>query len=141
MFLDASVMVAILVKEPGHEHILARLEAHGGKLYTSPMARYETVVSIARAIAAGRGSAAPSAELLAEVEATVDGFLEALSATEVAISGAIGRAALEAASRYGEASGHPAGLGMGECFAYACAKAYRLTLVYKGDGFARTDLR
>lgn len=29
---------------------------------------------------------------------------------------------------------------MGDCFAYACAKALQLPLLYKGDDFRRTDL-
>ncbi|MBR0924530.1 type II toxin-antitoxin system VapC family toxin, partial [Bradyrhizobium diazoefficiens] len=36
---------------------------------------------------------------------------------------------------------HPAQLNFGDCFAYACAKAYRIPLLYKGNDFAQTDLR
>ncbi len=35
---------------------------------------------------------------------------------------------------------HPAALNMGDCFAYACAKALAVPLLYKGDDFAQTDL-
>jgi ribonuclease VapC len=35
---------------------------------------------------------------------------------------------------------HPAALNMGDCFAYACAKANRATLLFKGDDFTKTDI-
>jgi ribonuclease VapC len=51
----------------------------------------------------------------------------------------IGHAALQAFARYGRGR-HPAQLNMGDCFAYACARARNVQLLYKGDDFARTDL-
>jgi ribonuclease VapC len=36
---------------------------------------------------------------------------------------------------------HPARLNLGDCFAYALAKALDAPLLYKGDDFARTDVR
>ena len=36
---------------------------------------------------------------------------------------------------------HPAALNMGDCFAYACAKANRAALLFKGDDFGKTDIR
>lgn len=140
MFLDASVIVAILKGEEGSDQILARIEDYQGRVFTSPTARFETVVSIAVALAKGKGQDHPTPELFADVERIVDQFLERVKATEVAISGAVGKLAIEAAATYGKMSGHPAKLNFGDCFAYACAKAYRLRLVYKGDDFAKTDL-
>lgn len=35
---------------------------------------------------------------------------------------------------------HPAGLNLGDCFAYALAKARRCPLLFVGDDFARTDV-
>jgi ribonuclease VapC len=48
--------------------------------------------------------------------------------------------ALGAFERFGR-SRHPADLNFGDCFAYACARAYRAPLLYKGNDFAQTDLR
>lgn len=140
MFLDASVIVAILRREPGFEQILARIEAHGGKIYTSALARFESVVSLARAIAQGEGGTRPTPELIETVKGIVDRFLAELGAADAAISGGIGTAAIDAAARYGKIVGHPADLNFGDCFAYACARSYRLALVYKGDDFVHTDL-
>ena len=36
---------------------------------------------------------------------------------------------------------HRAGLNYGDCFSYARAKASGETLLFKGDDFARTDIR
>jgi ribonuclease VapC len=52
----------------------------------------------------------------------------------------IGHLAIDAFDRYGKGRGHPAQLNMGDCFAYACAKAHGLRLLYKGADFSRTDL-
>ena len=41
---------------------------------------------------------------------------------------------------YGKAR-HPACLNLGDCFAYALAKTLDAPLLYKGDGFAQTDIR
>lgn len=42
--------------------------------------------------------------------------------------------------RYGRGSKHPAGLNMGDCFAYALAKTRNLPLLFKGDDFIHTDI-
>ena len=35
---------------------------------------------------------------------------------------------------------HPAALNMGDCYAYACAKANRAALLFKGEDFTKTDI-
>lgn len=50
------------------------------------------------------------------------------------------RAAGAAYLRYGRGSRHPAGLNMGDCFAYALAKTRNLPLLFKGDDFIHTDI-
>ena len=47
--------------------------------------------------------------------------------------------AFEAYGRYGKGR-HPARLNMGDCAAYALAKARGWPLLYKGDDFAETDI-
>ena len=42
---------------------------------------------------------------------------------------------------YGRGTGHPARLNLGDCFAYALAKATGEPLLFKGDDFNRTDIR
>lgn len=47
--------------------------------------------------------------------------------------------AREAYRRYGRGN-HPARLNFGDCFAYALAKISSEPVLFKGDGFAKTDL-
>lgn len=47
--------------------------------------------------------------------------------------------ALEAHARFGKGR-HPAALNMGDCFAYALAKAHGAALLFKGDDFVKTDI-
>ena len=42
---------------------------------------------------------------------------------------------------FGKGSGHPASLNFGDIFSDALAKVRDLPLLYKGDDFARTDIR
>ena len=44
-------------------------------------------------------------------------------------------------TRFGKGQGHPAQLNFGDCMSYALAKSLDAPLLYKGDDFARTDIR
>ena len=70
----------------------------------------------------------------------VDELLTELEAHEVHITSGMGREAVKALSIYGKVVGHPAQLNMGDALAYACAKAYHIPLLYKGEDFRKTDL-
>src|SRR5438128_5961402 len=50
------------------------------------------------------------------------------------------RIAREAYRDFGRASGHPAGLNLGDCFAYALARAFNEPLLFKGGDFIHTDV-
>jgi ribonuclease VapC len=52
----------------------------------------------------------------------------------------LAQSALEAHLAYGKGL-HPARLNLGDCFAYALAKQLDAPLLYKGDDFAKTDIR
>jgi len=56
------------------------------------------------------------------------------------VSGAQARVARQAYNDFGKGSGHPAKLNLGDCFAYALAKAKREPLLFKGDDFSHTDI-
>lgn len=140
MFVDASAIVAILKGEPEAGGFLAALDAAKGKVYCSPIARYEATVSMAMAMVRQRGDAHLTPNDLSEAESLVEDLLKEAGAREIHISESLGRDARAAAARYGKLAGHPARLNMGDCFAYACAKGYRLPLLYKGDDFKETDI-
>lgn len=137
MFVDASAVVAILSREPGYEEIEKRLAGIDGVLYISPLVRFEASAALARMKS---GSVRPTPDLLRQAIQAVDAFITDLDVEEVSITPAIGNAALEASAAYGKVVGHAADLNFGDCFAYACAKVLNVTLLYKGNDFAKTDL-
>jgi ribonuclease VapC len=136
MFIDASAIVAILGREPGSEELEKRLAESDGRFVVSPLVKFEAAVALARQ----KAGAKPTPELLRQSRDAVDAFVQDIAAEVMAISPEIGDGALEASARYGKAIGHPADLNFGDCFAYACAKAIKAPLLYKGHDFARTDL-
>ena len=141
MFVDASAIVAVIDREAGWPEIAKRLSDVQGACFVSPLMRFEAATAVARAAATAGGAVArPTPEILAAARELVDDLVAEIGAREIDISGAIGDAALDAATTYGKAVGHPADLDFGDCFAYACAKACGVGLLYKGDDFARTDL-
>jgi ribonuclease VapC len=137
MFVDASAIVAVLSREPGWEDILVRIDANEEQRYISPLVRFETVQALARKRAS---SARPTAETITEATAIFDAFVARLRIDEVTVSTQIGGLALRTSGRFGKVVGHPAALNFGDCFAYACAKSLGVSLVYKGNDFALTDL-
>lgn len=138
MFVDASILVAIINREAGWEVLSERL-ADGQHLIFSSLVRFEAVLGVARA-AAEKAKRRATAETMKEARISVEDLLAAMNAEEISLSSEIGSLAIEASMRYGKAVGHPADLNMGDCFAYACAKSLGVPLLYKGDDFARTDL-
>lgn len=141
MFIDASAIVAVLGREPGHEEIEKRLAAADGRVFVSPLVVFEAAVALARQKATGSSAGGrPSPELVRQARSAVEAFVEDVEAEEVAISPDIGRRAIEAGAMYGKAVGHAADLNFGDCFAYGCAKALGVPLLYKGNDFAHTDL-
>jgi ribonuclease VapC len=128
MFVDASALLAILLDEPDRPLFEEIIEST--RCYTSPLALFETVSSLMSKKSLPRNVAEDQVRALFEL-----GRLEMIPITEE-----IGHLAIDTFDRYGKGRGHPAQLNMGDCFAYACAKAHGLRLLYKGDDFSRTDL-
>ena len=138
-YLDASVIVAILGREDDAEVLLNKLEAAQTPFLISPPSLFEAVMSLAAKKARDTGRELDSF-LIDQAQSSVSLFVANIKAHEVEISPAIGRAAIEAAKRYGRAVGSPAKLNFGDCFAYACAKEHGAALLYKGNDFVKTDM-
>lgn len=128
MFVDASAIIAIIGDEDDALSLAARL-GQASKVFVSPMVIYEAVAGLARK----RACPIEDAEDLVEL------FAEETQAQIIPISAAIGRTAIRAFNDYGKGR-HKADLNMGDCFAYACAKAYRVPLLFKGNDFVHTDI-
>ncbi|MCZ4354153.1 type II toxin-antitoxin system VapC family toxin [Roseovarius aestuarii] len=138
MFIDASAIFAVLNREAGYEDLARRIDDVADQLYTSPLSRFEASVSLARQ-RSGKDKK-PSPELVQECAALVSAFVKEVKAKDIHITSSIGDGAIRAAAEYGKTVGHAADLNFGDCFTYACAKAYRLKLIYKGNDFSETDL-
>ena len=128
-FVDASVAVAMLGVEDGWEKLAERLDRDSQRIW-SPIARWETIVGL-------RSRLKTTVEI---ARAQVEEFALMHTIRSIAIGEREAEIALDAHQFYGKGSGHPAHLNMGDCFAYACAKAHNARLLYKGDDFAKTDL-
>ena len=129
MFIDASALAAILLEEEDGAALSGLLEGASVRL-TSAVAVYETVMAVNRVQGGG----------IARALSMVRAFLERARVAVIAIEDEAATGALDAQSRFGKGTGHPARLNMGDCFAYAMAKQHRMPLLYKGDDFAHTDL-
>lgn len=141
LFIDASVIVAILAQEEDADALLDRLEADGGPYYISSIVRMEATLALTRRMAEADGRDMPaSAQMMLKARSLVEQFALDLDCKEAMISGDIGSKALDAAMQFGKIMHHPARLNMGDCYSYACAKAYRTKIAYKGDDFTHTDL-
>lgn len=138
LLIDASIIIAILAPEEDREHLLDRLQQHGGPYYVSPVVRMEATLVLARRLA-GRNKPTTHA-MFDQARSHVAQFIADLECKEAMISGDVGDKALDAAYTYGGIVNHAADLNMGDCFAYACARAYRLKIAYKGNDFTHTDL-
>jgi ribonuclease VapC len=130
MFVDASVVAAILLDEPDGKRFAAVMEAAPGAMITSSIAIFEAALAVNRTEAKG-------IERAAEV---VRSLLRRSGIAVAGIDEQTGEMAIAAHARYGKGSGHPARLNLGDCFAYAMAKQHGLPLLYKGDDFSLTDL-
>ena len=128
MFVDASAIIAIMAGEPEQPALRDKLNA-ANPVLVSPVTVYEATLGFARIL---QGNLAISAT-------GVQNFITATKARVVPIDDAIGALALDAFRQYGRGR-HRAGLNMGDCFAYACAKFHRVPLLFKGDDFGHTDI-
>jgi len=127
--IDASAIVAILNAEPEASALAAAIGDVKAP-FTSPIAIYEATVALMR----------ENHWTGEEAGAVVREFMDAASIKVVMISESMATSAVRAFEQFGKGR-HPAQLNMGDCFAYAAARSYRAALLFKGNDFARTDLK
>ncbi len=141
MFLDASIIVAVLAREIDADSIAQILGSATGSFYTSAFVRYEATLGLAQAKTRLSSKAIkPNAEMLNLARRSVNTLLDDIKAQDIEIDYNIGQMAIDAAARFGKAVGHKADLNFGDCFAYACAKSSHLRLLFKGNDFVHTDV-
>lgn len=128
MFVDTSVVIAILSEEDDADHWSERLEQNANKI-TSPLVVLEAAMRLSTKLAN---------EPLA-TEAFIEAFLEQAEIEIVPIEASDAKLAIKAFSDYGKGCS-PARLNLADCLSYACAKSRKIPLLYKGRDFSLTDL-
>ncbi|PZO79721.1 MAG: VapC toxin family PIN domain ribonuclease [Mesorhizobium amorphae] len=126
MIVDASAILAVLFDEPEGETIGDILTEQKGHLAISPFDYLEAAVRVDRFESPRR-----SAEF--------DNMVALLGIEIVKTTDQQAFLAREAYQRFGKGN-HPARLNLGDCFAYALAKARAEPLLFKGDDFRQTDV-
>jgi ribonuclease VapC len=123
--VDASALLAIALEEPDNRLYAAAL-GNSDSAHISPANFLQTsIILIRRGFAANREM---FETWLVESGVTVR--------DDLALAGD----ALAAYLRFGKGF-HPARLNLADCFAYALARQLDAPLLYKGDDFAKTDIR
>ena len=128
IFVDASAMISMMTGESDADGLADRLGAERQRL-CSAISVWETIAGLCRT----HTFSVPSAR------AVVQSFIESNDLRCVGIGEREFELAAQAYAEFGKGR-HRAALNMGDCFAYACAKANRARLLFKGDDFSKTDI-
>jgi ribonuclease VapC len=126
VIVDASALLAILFEEPDGERLENILIESPGGASISPVNFLEAAVRVDQ-----MGSQAKSEKF--------DELLKTLSVEIAKVTPEQTHLAREAYQKFGKGN-HPAKLNLGDCFAYALAKARREPLLFKGDDFRQIDI-
>jgi ribonuclease VapC len=126
MILDTSALIAILRDEPEAKICALAIEkAANRRLSAANFVETALVIDGSRDPVASRRFD----DLVKEAQIIIEPVTEVQA-----------RIAREAYRDFGRASGHPAKLNFGDCFAYALARATSEPLLFKGDDFIHTDI-
>ena len=126
MIVDSSALLAILLQETDARHYAAAIS-------NAPTCRMSVAnVLEASVVAESRGGEAAGRALDRQLERA---RVELVPVTTQQLA-----AARRAWRRFGRGN-HPAALNFGDCFAYALAETTGEELLYKGEDFAKTDVK
>ncbi len=125
MVLDSSAIVGILLREPGHQRLIDRIDAAAVVVVGVP-----TLLETAMVLTTRLGQ---------DARPTVFAFLRRLEAEVVPFNEEHLDAAATAFIRFGRGR-HAAGLNFGDCMSYAVASVAGMPLLFTGEDFIRTDI-
>lgn len=124
--VDTSALVAILAGEPEAKAFTRMLVAHTERMIGAPT-YFELLM-----VACGQRRLA--------TEPDVARLMDLLAIQVVSWNPDLADIAQKAFRSFGKGR-HPARLNFGDCMSYALARSLDAPLLYKGDDFARTDIR
>ena len=125
MVLDSSAMVAIHLKEPGHDRLIDAIDRAEVVVIGAP-----TLLETAMVLTTRLGQ---------DARPLLSAFLRRLEAEVIAFNEEHLDAATTAFLRFGRGR-HPAALNFGDCMSYAVASVAGLPLLFTGGDFAQTDI-
>ena len=125
MVLDSSAIVAIHLRESGHERLMDRIDAAEVVVVGVPTLLESVMVLTAR--------------LGHDARPMIFAFLRRLEAEVVPFNQEHLDAAATAFIRFGKGR-HPAALNFGDCMSYAVASVAGMPLLFTGEDFSRTDI-
>lgn len=125
MVLDSSAIVAIHLREPGHERLIDRIDGAEVLVVGVP-----TLLETAMVLTARLGH---------DARPLLFAFLRRMDAEVVPFHEEHLDAAAAAFLRYGRGR-HPAALNFGDCMSYAVASVAGMPLLFTGEDFGRTDI-
>ncbi|MFC7475440.1 type II toxin-antitoxin system VapC family toxin [Dankookia sp. GCM10030260] len=126
MIVDTSALMAILRDEPD-------AEAFGAAL-TQAASVSISAATLVEVCVVAEGRAGPP------VRDRLERLLVAGRVQVAPFTAEHAAMATEGWRRFGKGR-HPAGLNLGDCFAYALAKSRNEPLLFKGDDFSKTDIK
>ncbi|MFZ5692241.1 MAG: type II toxin-antitoxin system VapC family toxin [Pseudomonadota bacterium] len=129
MFIDTSVIVALLAGESDADRFAAAI-AEAKARFTSGLVVLEASMRLSTMLDLDP----------VLIETRIQALLEEARIAIVPLNGSIATKAVAAFATYGKGRGHPAQLNLADCMSYACAQAYRVPLLFKGQDFARTGI-
>src|SRR5690348_8407059 len=126
MIVDASALLAILFEEAGSNELKRHLATVPGPHAMSPVNYLEAAIRVDKLPVPGKAR-------------ELDNLIHTAGIQIVATTTEQAHLARQAYQSFGKGN-HPARLNMGDCFAYALAKARREPLLFKGEDFRLTDV-
>ena len=125
MVLDSSAIVAIHLKEPGHDRLIEAIDNAEVVAVGVP-----TLLETAMVLTARLGQ---------DARPMLFAFLRRIEAEVVPFNEEHLDAATTAFIRFGRGR-HPAALNFGDCMSYAVAAVAGMPLLFTGEDFSRTDI-
>ncbi len=129
MFVDTSVVVAVLAREPEAGELVSKIEqaataCTAGHVLLEASVRLSTMLGVSPL----------------DAEAAIHAMFSEAGIDMVPITREIAHEAVAAFARFGKGRGHDAQLNFGDCFSYACARLHNVPLLFKGRDFVATDI-